>query len=45
MLIAFVRFHQKSNMAPTQEIVQQPQAQESMTEPQANAVISQQPVC
>jgi hypothetical protein len=35
-------------MAPTQEIVQQPQAQEMMVDPstqQANGVISQQPVC
>jgi hypothetical protein len=31
-------------MAPTQEIVQQPQAQETMTEPQANGVIAHQPV-
>ena len=32
-------------MAPTQEIAQQPQAQEMMTEPQANSVIAEQPVC
>jgi hypothetical protein len=32
-------------MAPTQEIAQQPQAQETMTEPQANGVITEQPVC
>jgi hypothetical protein len=31
-------------MAPTQEIIQQPQAQETMTEPQANGVIAEQPV-
>jgi hypothetical protein len=31
-------------MAPTQEIVQQPQAQETMTEPQANGVTADQPV-
>jgi hypothetical protein len=32
-------------MAPTQEIAQQPQVQEMMTEPQANGVIVEQPVC
>jgi len=32
-------------MAPTREIAHQPQAQETMTEPQANDVIAMQPVC